>query len=524
MVLSGGLMGTHIASAAASLHLSRYIAAPNDNVTVIGSGFHAAGNVVVTAYFNVSGTTRQVSATSQTDGSGAFSARITVPGGTRAGASTVTAKDFHGDQASQKLLVLALAYFHPGGSVPTIYVMPTHRFYASGAGFKPNESIKITGGFPQYDGNTVQISRTVQADSHGNIPETLLRVPEDAKAGKVTMQAAGASSGKKAQVTVDVVYHPTLLLNSATVRPGQTLTITGVNFVPNSTVHVAVTFPRNGATTITESRDATTGGGGKFTTSITLPGDTAVGKYTVSAVDGVGNFRATTSVTVSIHPTITIKPVSVYAGGSTTVSGSGFGSSTHVSVQATFGLVGGGTRTMYAPTGTGSNGNFSTRLYVPGKAAAGTTTVYAKTANGQATAHLQVLRQKATATPTPTPTPTPRATPTPVPAATHHHHHHPQFGYRYVSVWYHVVRLGTNEHIQFMATLHTHLGIWVHVYFPGGGHYDYFQTTAGNGFWAKTFFVPWNAMGAHSNRVLITFRLWHGKKSVMYYKKFTLVR
>lgn len=121
----------------------------------------------------------------------------------------------------------------------------------------------------------------------------------------------------------------------------------------------------------------------------------------------------------------------------------------------------------------------------------------------------------ATSTPVPTATPVP-ATPTPVVIVKKAYH----VGFRYVSIWYHFMRRGTYEHIVVQANRHTQFGIWVHVVFPSGLHYDYYANTDAGGHWEKSFLVPYNANSPYNNRAWVLFQLWHGKQTAKDYGYF----
>jgi hypothetical protein len=91
-------------------------------------------------------------------------------------------------------------------------------------------------------------------------------------------------------------------------------------------------------------------------------------------------------------------------------------------------------------------------------------------------------------------------------------------------VWYHVVRIRTFDVIQFQATHSTTYGIWAHVYFPSGRHFDYYENTQRNGFWQKRFGIPSNALSKYSSTAVITLRLWHGKSHRDAHRTFTVIR
>jgi hypothetical protein len=228
-------------------------------------------------------------------------------------------------------------------------------------------------------------------------------------------------------------------------------------------------------------------------------------------------------VLVSVKPTIAVQPYALFPGEAVTVSGDNFGSGANVTVSATFPIQGGGTRTVNVTTHTGGHGNYSVRLGVPANAAPAKVTVTAHSANASVHTQIQVNQKPA---PKPTATPVPSATPTstPIPTSTPTPKHHHGFGFRYISIWYHTVRVGTYDHLVVQSTLHTQLGIWVHVWFPNVYRsLAYYQNTDFNGHWETQFTVPRDAITSNNNHVLVTFRLWHGKSNVKDFSGFRLV-
>jgi hypothetical protein len=127
----------------------------------------------------------------------------------------------------------------------------------------------------------------------------------------------------------------------------------------------------------------------------------------------------------------------------------------------------------------------------------------------------------ATAVPTATATTAPVPTPTPITIVRRVFRYQP--GFRYVSIWYHYVRKGTFEHLEVQANRHTKFGIWVHVFFPSGVSYAYFQNTDANGHWRMSFAVPTNSGSPYSKQAVVTLQLWHGKQTVEHFAFFTVL-
>jgi len=380
------------AHAATTLNLSRSTVAPGDTVVVTGAGFTPRDNVLVAADFTVGGTMKRTQVTASTDANGTFKSRLTVPTGTAPRTYTVTARDFRNHTAAQFLNVLPLAELVVGAQSGSVTVVADHYLFARGSGFKAGETVQITGSFPLYNGNTVSVNKSATADGKGAFGEVAILAPQDAKAGAVTLTAKGQTSGKTATTTVHVVYRPALGTNPSSVRPGGPITVTGAGYVPGSTVHVALTIPRQGASTVTLSKDVTADDRGAFSVSFTLPSKTSPGTYTITAKDGVAGFEAGTKLTVTLKPVLAVVPNSIAPGNAVTVSGSGFTASTSVTLSAIVPLYGGGSRTLSQPVNTDGSGNFTTHLTIPGHAAAGTLVIVATGPNGQSKAALTIQR------------------------------------------------------------------------------------------------------------------------------------
>jgi hypothetical protein len=97
-------------AAASGLRLSRGELPPTDSLVIYGAGFSAGDDIVASVNVTVNGQSRDVAATVQTDGNGAFTATLIIPAGTAEGRYTVQARDFHGHAATKDFLVLPLVF------------------------------------------------------------------------------------------------------------------------------------------------------------------------------------------------------------------------------------------------------------------------------------------------------------------------------------------------------------------------------------------------------------------------------
>src|SRR5579875_1205128 len=363
LTAGGFLVPSH--ASAAGLSLSRQNAAARDSVTVHGSGFSPGDTVIVSIDIPTGNGKQHVQTSSTADGSGNVQATLTVPAGAKQGTYSLTARDFHGHSASTSRTILPRAYIMTGGKQSAIWVIPSHSFYVSGAGFKPGESVTLTATFPMYSGNAATVTHTVQADNKGNFYEAVFAAPEGAKKGALTLTATGQSSNKTGKETLHVFYRPVLNVASTTYRPGTTVKVTGSGFAPGASVRVMVRVSRTNGADITITRTVNADGSGNVTAYLPLPSTTRVAGYQVRAHGNLSGATAVASLKVSVKPSISLNQSNIYPGQSFSISGSNFGAGALVKVHAFFPLQGGGRRWVGTSTHAAGNGNYSVQLVVP---------------------------------------------------------------------------------------------------------------------------------------------------------------
>ncbi|GAC1401579.1 MAG: hypothetical protein NVSMB52_15400 [Chloroflexota bacterium] len=510
--------------AAATITVSRTIVAPGDVVAVNGYGYEPGDSVVSSVSFETLSGPQAAQAVATVAANGAFSITVTVPSTAIAGTATVTAQDFHGAIANKRVAIAPRIYLQPGTAPAAISVQAGRQFFVSGGGFGAAEIVTLRVTFPLYDGTAILVTKQVQTDTRGAFHDVLLSAPLGAKQGVSALGARGNRTGRAASGRVVVYYNPTVNPVAGSVRPGAPLQIQGRDFVPGAHITVSVIIGRAGSSSVTLSRVVVADGNGNFDTSLLIPSSAQTGNFTVSAVDSISGKRVSAPFAVSIHAVVSVNPASALPGETVMVSGSGFGSRVTVQISTTFPLVGGGSRP-YSIAATSDNaGAIVAHVVVPSNAAPARVTLLARSANGQATTAL-VVRARPASTPTPIPTAAPAATATvptsPVATITPKKHH--GFYFKRVSLWYHTVRQGTFNYVDVQGSPRTQLGLWAHVYFPSGKHYDYYVTTDRHGHWSKRFGVPLHTKTSLSDRVLVTLRLWHGAKSKKTYMVFTLL-
>lgn len=95
---------------------------------------------------------------------------------------------------------------------------------------------------------------------------------------------------------------PTVTLPVTTVAAGQSLTVSGVNFMPNT--RIRITLYSTPVILSTVSAD----GSGAFSTTVTIPADTAVGTHTLEVFDEIEWTKINTSITVNAQLAQTAAP------------------------------------------------------------------------------------------------------------------------------------------------------------------------------------------------------------------------
>lgn len=344
-----------------------------------------------------------------------------------------------------------------------------------------------------------------------------------ALAGSVILSRPFSTSAAQPSV---YVHAGTYYVNTVAV-PGDKVQVGGTGFVPGEFVQVTAQFPLYSGKTQTVSTRINTDNTGSFNNLlITVPGDAKAQNdfVTLRGVRSGRTGRAT--VTVRYQPSIALNPNTTGPGQSVAVSGHGFVPYTPVDVSVyvnrinTFGI------TIRNVAYAGAAGNIGTALTLPSDVAAGQYTVQAVDGTGNFTARTALTVNRApaaTATPAPAPTATPlppvSLPPAPVPALPKAN----GVGFQWISLWYHVVRHGTWDEVVVQGTPHVTYGIWVHVIFANGRHYDYYQNTDSNGQWRTRFNIPNNVNTRYSNQARVEFQLWRGSKTVKTYVTFTVV-
>jgi hypothetical protein len=323
-------------------------------VTVTGVGFDATSRMTL-AYDGVTLATSPTTIT--TDSSGGFTATLTVPYSTTGG-HIVSATDAGYNVAIATFIV-----------TPNLILNPTNGpkgtpVRASGAGFAANSRITIA-----FAGAVVStFPATVTTNAYGSFGAAFI-VPLSAAGGQtVTANDAGGNSAT-ASFTVTV---PSISLNPTSGYIGNTITVSGQNFVPSSAVAITYDATTVASTTANNSGQIPSG------VTFTVPASVA-GPHTVNAADATGN---SATATFTVTPSIVLSPSSGSVGSSVSVSGSGFSGSKTVTIT----FAGSAIATTPTIVTTDAYGSFSATFIVPATTAGGKTVTVTDSSSNSATA------------------------------------------------------------------------------------------------------------------------------------------
>ncbi|HWE63557.1 MAG TPA: hypothetical protein VHB98_17730, partial [Chloroflexota bacterium] len=361
-----------IASGSAVLRVTPPAAAPGLTIALHGSGYVANEGIQVT--FN--GSTRLVA----TDGSGAFTASVTIPA--TAGVGNVFQVYTYGTR-SHVLQVAPLTVINalpaPRISAQPIPVNRGGSVQVSGSGFAAGETIDL------YLAANASVA-TATANGSGAFAGVSVPVPAFLTPGQQTLMAYGVSSRLVAAAQITVTQPPpqpaAITVSPLTANPGSLVLVSGKGFTAREPVHVS--FAGKVVLVVT-ANDA-----GNFADfGFTLPVSAGAGTFAVIA-SGVQSGRSAVAglTVVPFTPSLALSPTSGTPGAQATATGQGFAPNEVV----TLALNGQALATTPSTIRTSASGTFSATLVVPATALAGANTLAATgaTSRGTATATLSV--------------------------------------------------------------------------------------------------------------------------------------
>ncbi|MDO8567942.1 MAG: hypothetical protein Q7R57_04420 [Dehalococcoidales bacterium] len=293
-------------------------------ITISGSGFTANSPMA----FLVD-TLSVTSSASQTDANGSFSNTTLVIPPLAQGTHTLKAQDINSNVATANL------YIRPGISLSPQNGTPGAAVTINGSGFAASQAITVT-----YNGAVITTNPSpINTDTNGSFTASFA-VPAGGS-GSYTVQATDGTNS----ASTTFIISASLSVNPASGLTGATLTLSGSNFSPSTTV----TISYDAAQIATAVTDAS----GSFSTSFKAPVGRN-GPHIITATDG------TNSVTVnfSIQASITLSTPVGQVDSGVTVSGTGFAQGRGLTV--TF------DRIQAATTTTDGYGSFGATFKVPG--------------------------------------------------------------------------------------------------------------------------------------------------------------
>lgn len=294
---------------------------PGQTVTVTGTGY-LPGEPVTFTLTDPSDAAVGTPVTVTAGADGSVTASVPVPSGSAPGVYTVTGTG----QTSGAAATDTIAVVDPALTASTPTVAQGGTATITGSGFTPNGAVTLT--VVDGGGNTTTVPLTADADGAVTYPfATTTATP----LGATTFTAVDVATGQtSAPVTVQVIPPQPTIAAPATAQPGDTITVTGTDYLPGSTVTVTITDAGgNPVATVTTTADAS----GAISTPVTIPAGTPAGPLTVTGVDPT-NRPATAPVTL-IDPALAASPATVPAGGTSTVTGTGFTPSSTITVTIT---------------------------------------------------------------------------------------------------------------------------------------------------------------------------------------------
>lgn len=302
-----------------------------DQVTLSGNGFFPSSTITI--YFD--GVAITPVAPVSTDPFGQFNGGLFVIPQTTGGVHSITASDYGGISPGVNYSISsAITLSATTGAVGS-------SFNVSGAGFGTNSVISFTLDGTALSGNTT-------TDAQGKFANTSLVVPS--VAGGTHVISAKDTLGNSANT--NFIVTGIFSISPASGPVDTSVVVSGKGFLPNS--HITVTY--DGSTITAISSTLSSDASGNFSAGFKVPAS-STGGHIIAASDGTNNINAT----FTSQSTAASSPVNGPVGTAVTVTGTGFKTSSKVTV--TFNGV------QIATGNAAANGSFSVTFNVPAAAA-----------------------------------------------------------------------------------------------------------------------------------------------------------
>lgn len=381
---------------APTLAANRTSVEPGDTVTLTGSYFPAGVQVSVAMGVGSGAESGNYGTATVTSG-GSFSLQVTLsrnPDGSalHAGAITLVAHTASWDkQASLGLQVVTL-------SANRTSMKPGDHVVLTGQGFTPGVWLTIGMGTltSPVGGNYATV--LPNASGQFTIDLTLTQYPNGTPlhADTIVLQAHNATSSQKASAQIQILAAPTLTANRTSMRPGDSVTLTGWGFTPGTSVAIGMGTSTTGVAG--NYGTATVDANGRFviTTTLSRYPDGSVlrpGTILLQAYNWNWSEVAGVQVQVLATPSLTVNRSTVRPGDQVTLTGQGYTPGVWLTLNVLNAST--GVSWDYGTVLTDSNGYFTTTAtldrYPDGSAIqAGVVVLTARTADGAETASAQV--------------------------------------------------------------------------------------------------------------------------------------
>ncbi len=513
-----------------SVTVSPASAPAGTSVTVTGNGLTPGASVTAQAVFTLGGGTTQTSTQSGFVGStGSVTLTLAIPANVLPGTYNI---NIYQNGAPQVAATATVTVTQPASIqvIPSTQIPGASSYVTvSGAGFQAYESVSVAYLASLTGGGQQQISVVGQASSTGSISVSL-PVPANIVGGTTyTVTAVGATSQINASTTLTVSLNPQLILNPTSATSGSTVSVSGQNFPPNATVTITAQIPlANGASqSVSQTVQASTSG--TFVLQVPILSAAASSSVTftatANALSNGQSYAATATLGITNVPaSISVNTSQAAPGTQIAVSGLNFAPGPNNLITVNLVYTGtNGQETASQTIDSSSSGSFSTVVTVPTDALTNSAVITASQASSgiSASTSINVQAPLPTSTPTNTPVPptnTPTATPipptptqtpvppTPTPAPT------PVYlKFKWTSIWYHTVRVGTFDHLTIQTNKKLRLPATLAINFPSGRSVLLRGRTTVRGRWDITFPVLASAFSRvnHVAHLVVTVRRNH---------------
>lgn len=257
---------------------------------------------------------------------------------------------------------------------------PGGRVDVSGHGFHANDTVFVVARF-SVAGNAQELQAFAVVSGNGDF-SAAFAVPQHAAAG-ISQISAIDSHNDIASTKLTVLpqaYVPAKGTgNTIYVPAGEMFAVSGTGFQPGERVDVSASFPLYDGKTDAAQGAASANAGGAFSQLVLRVPAGAKAQAAMLTARGATSRRIGRSRIFAIYrSTITVAPLAIRPGGSTTVSGLNFVPNSQVTLSVTIARNGSTSITSNKTASVAANGSFSTPIALPNDVTLGTYTIFAR--------------------------------------------------------------------------------------------------------------------------------------------------